>query len=854
MTQESDTSFQAKKEGRGDKTRPTDPLQVSPAGGPLPEIDEGPRPVPMDEIQETLLHAAQEGAPAEVSFDELPEPVPDLDEGPRPVPVDEIQETLFSAAWEGLPTELSFEELPEPGRPAARKVVKFERKEAAPFAPVLTAAEMEVGAVPAVETEPQPAARAVVSEFWLILGIFLSFRFLTLLLLRPGGFLRDWSDFDTYFGIAAFSDYSLLPFLDFWLEWPPLLPWLAVGVYKLSLLLPPWPDDPRFWFITLLGSVFVLFEVGNFVLIYRLARRLFEDTATVSRVLWFYAGLFPPVFAMLGFFDGTALFFMLLGLEFLLSERRFASAVAVGVGFMVKIIPVLLLPVALRHIWHHHQKDKREAGIEVGLYAVGFGLTVLVLLAPFLVGGFEWVKTSARSMVGRSSWETVWAVAEGYYGFGQVVGNRLNVAETNFAIHAGWLPWWLLTILFGGLYAFLISRRADYSRPRPVVALTGLTVTILLLYSKGYSPQFLVYLLPFIVLLFPNGRGLVYALILTGLNVLEQPVYFVLLPTATWLLTFVVIARFLLLVVLAVEFALDLWPVEERYPRLVEARRLVPTFAAGLALLALIVLVPLMLQAYLAGSLAGSSLGSFVGFMQDQARMDSPTPSRLLVSDQSVYRQIYPYLHEDFDVQLVGGAGLSEGAPRIADFLQDQDQVWILPIGEGQETLKGVVAERGQSVADFNFEDLGTVSWYGLQGEAPSFAPLARFSGGIELLTYGVEVKRDKVEVDLYWRARTRQAQSFTVFTQLLDAEGNLVAGHDSIPANGTAPTPGWPVDSVQADTHALDMPAGLPPGEYRLITGLYLSQDPRARLAGFNAGGEALPDQALLLEAIRWP
>src|SRR5512135_2390558 len=111
------------------------------------------------------------------------------------------------------------------------------------------------------------------SPFFVLLALFLVFRLLTLLLLRPGGFIRDWSDFDTFLGIAATSDYGLYPFLHYWLEWPPLVPWLAVGAYKLSLLCPPW-TNARLWFTLILGGVFLLFETGNFVLLYRIARRL----------------------------------------------------------------------------------------------------------------------------------------------------------------------------------------------------------------------------------------------------------------------------------------------------------------------------------------------------------------------------------------------------------------------------------------------------------------------------------------------------------------------------------------------------------------------------------------------------
>jgi hypothetical protein len=842
---------------------------------PLPELDEGPRPTPADEIQVTLLDAAQEGTPTEVAFDDLPEPLPELDEGPQSGPVDEIQGALFSAIKTGAQTEVDFEELPEPGQARVQKVIKFKQREAGPPQPseVVTRPTQPVTTPPdetpteAASPVPVPDFPALdpvprLADFWLLLILFISFRLLTLFLLRPGGYLRDWSDFDTYFGIAALSDYGLFPFLDFWLEWPPLLPWLAVGAYKLSLLLPPWPDDPRLGFILILGGIFVLFEVGNFVLIYRLARRMFQSPMTINRVLWFYIGLFPPLYAMLGFFDGVALFFMLLALELLLADRRFSSAIAVGVGFVIKIIPVLMLPVALRRLWHQYQEKTSEARIELGLYGVMFGLTVLVLLAPFLFGGPEWTRASARSMLDRSSWETVWAVADGYYGFGEVEGDRLNPDETNFATHEGRLPGWfmgLITLGFVGLYAYLFTRPADYSQPRQVIAFSGLTVAIFLLASKGYSPQFLIYLLPFIILLFPTERGLVYALILTGLNVLEQPIYFVLLPDAPWLLIFIVITRFALVAVLALEFAVLIWPLERRWPRLPVVQQQLPRYLTGGAILALLVLVPLLLWSYHSDRLTNSSVATFVNFIKVQTKNIEniqPGPAgkpRLLLSDQATYHQLYPYLSADFDLQLTDGAAKKlSGAPRIVDLLQGLDTIWILPTGPQRQTLSNVVSGRGQALASFDFEDLGTASLYGFQANIPPFIAPARFSNGIELLTYEVHKERGAVEVALYWRALNAQTQDYKVFTQLLNDQGERVAGHDGTPANGAAPTTTWPVGAVQTDTHLIELPPDLPPGDYSLIIGLYNDFGTRLRVIapnGFSFANEAVP-----LETVQLP
>jgi hypothetical protein len=871
--------------GGKEKTRPMAPYDAPESGGPLPELDDGPSPGPVDDIQGALVEAAQQGVSTEVEFDELPEPVPDVDEGPRPGPVDDIQEALFEASQQGAPTEVEFDELPEPGTSFPQKIIRFAQKTISPE--ITEPPQPEADTEPPPPSFPEPEAPRGLADFWLLLVLFLTFRLLTLFLLRPGGFIRDWSDFDTYLGIASLSDYSLYPFLNFWLEWPPLLPWLMVGAYKLSLLLPPWTDDPRLWFILILGSVFVLFEVGNFILIHRLARRLFQSPVTVNRVLWLYAGLFPPVYAMLGFFDGVALFFILLALDLLLSEHpgdarrerpgdarrehgrehRLPSAIAAGVGFVVKIIPVLALPIALRRLWYQHRNNHREAWIEIGLYSVVFGLVIVALFAPFLIAGPEWVLAFIRSMLGRSSWETIWAVLEGYHGFGAVAGSRLNPAETNFAIHEGGLPWgvWgLITLAFAGIYAFIFTRPADYSRPRNLIAFSGLTIAIFMLYAKGYSPQFLVYLLPFILLLFPDGRGLTYALILTGLNTLEQPIYFVLLPGETWLLTFIVIARFIIFLALAVEFALVIWGAEQRLALLVELRQHAPLVLGSLSVLALLILTPLMLQAHADDRLTNSPARTFIDFMQAQAQnveapencQAGPDSLRLFLSNQTTYRELYPYLHHDFDMRLVVGAPEGSRFPKIVDLLPDSGTAWILPTGPQGHIVNNEAAKKGRALDTFEFEGLGTASLYGFPANAnlpPCLAP-ARFSGGIELLTHQVEIESGAVNVTLFWRARSPQTQNLTVFTQLLNVNGEReqVPGHDSIPQNGAAPTTTWTVDAIQLDPHRIDLPANLPRGDYTLVTGLYNDFD--ARLSSFDPTGASYPDRSVPLEVIQLP
>jgi hypothetical protein len=454
-------------------------------------------------------------------------------------------------------------------------------------------------------------------------------------------------------------------------------------------------------------------------------------------------------------------------------------------------------------------------------------------------------------MLDRSPWETVWALTEGYYGFGVVEGDRFNPDETSFAAYEGWLPWWAISLVFLGLYAYLFTRPADYDQPRNLVAFSGLTVIIFLLYSKGYSPQFLVYLLPFVLLLMPDGRGLTYLLVLTFLNVLEQPIYFVLLPEAQWLLTFVILTRLIVLLALAVEFLFVLLaPV--RLAPLVPLRQYAPLALGGLMAVALVILTPLTLSAYSDSQAAKSSVGTFAGFMETQLREGNSRP-RLLLSEQETYQEIYPYLHQSYDLQLTDGASRFEGAEALtaSELVQGLEQVWVLPTGSQEATLQNAVSSRGTLLATYNFDELGTASLYSFQRNPVPALPPARFSGGMELLGHEAEVDSGGVHVTLYWQTREPQSQEVTVFTHLYDETGEWVAGHDSPPRNGTAPASTWPVGTVQADSHLISVPSDLPPGSYTLMVGLRINEE---RLTSLAPDGSNYPEGAAPLEVIELP
>ena len=179
--------------------------------------------------------------------------------------------------------------------------------------------------------------------FLLVLLLAVAFRLMAIWLLRPGGFIVDNSDFEYYDSWGGLTAGGYRAFETLWSAYPPLFARLMLPIWELSARIPPW-EDPRLAFHLLFSSFLLLFEIGNLILIYRLAGKLAADeigraaapgnpfaapfaegpgilAAPLHPVL-FYALLFVPVYTLLGFFDLMPLFFLLLGLDLLLGHAR----------------------------------------------------------------------------------------------------------------------------------------------------------------------------------------------------------------------------------------------------------------------------------------------------------------------------------------------------------------------------------------------------------------------------------------------------------------------------------------------------------------------------------------------------
>lgn len=143
---------------------------------------------------------------------------------------------------------------------------------------------------------------------------------------------------------------------------------------------------------------------------------------------------------------------------------------------------------------------------------------------------------------------------------------------------------------------------------------------------------------------------------------------------------------------------------------------------------------------------------------------------------------------------------------------------------------------------------LGYLQTENMPSSTPEVSLDADFDGRIRLLGYTLSCVPDGsgCNVRLYWQAATGIDADYTVFVHLVDEDGHVVSQHDGMPDGGFYPTSAWDPGAIVEDEHQIDFPEDLPPGDYRLLAGLYrLETEERLPVLGPN--GEVVSDSAIL-------
>ena len=536
-------------------------------------------------------------------------------------------------------------------------------------------------------------------DFFFLLGLFAFLQLMLLAFFGPGGRIDDYSDYWYYQEMASRLDGGYYPYIDYWVEYPPLFPWLPVGAYWLSRLLPPAPD-PQLWFDVVYGTLMGLFGIGNLAMVYALGLLLpggspLDNRPRALRGAWFYALLFGPIFVHAGWFDGVALFFMLLSLYLLLKKRAALSGLAAGLGAMVKVLPASLAPIGFKLLpgrWR---------------YVASLGLTIVAINLPFLLLNPVMFVASWRAFLMVPSWESLWAILDGYYSYGLALGNRFDPAQAGMEQRPEFIPSSVVLLVFGLVYLLVYllpwqQRPADRPRLRRqpiwkfildqfkhpvlaqgegsvnrlgVVAFAGLGLNLFFIFSRGWSPQFVLWYLPFLVLTMPNGWGLAYATLFTANSVVERILYFLVLPDSHWLLAGTVLTRTALMLILVPEYL----AVMELLPS--STWRRVRRWIAGPAALVTLLIVGLGTAAFVRDYSQQRYTASPQRHVVDQIQTAALLGDGVVVTSREAFDALAPFL-PDQEVRLysrVDGEFRQDAFnARWAEFVANHPRIWLL--------------------------------------------------------------------------------------------------------------------------------------------------------------------------------
>jgi hypothetical protein len=351
-----------------------------------------------------------------------------------------------------------------------------------------------------------------VKRLRLPLLLFVTFRLMMLVTFLPQDLTR-FGDYPYYYSLARFSDDGHLPFIHYWSEYPPVFPFLSIAIYYFSRLVSGGSYEA---YVYLFGGLMVAFDTGVLWLFLRLARRLWGEERALQ-LGWTYSLLFVPLVFCWWTFEGITAFSILLALVLLVEGHERGSAVAVGLGTMTKLVPLLILPAVVRT-----RPPRRWL-----FYTLVVGVVVVAIAGPLLWVGGPYAVASFRSIIARGSYETVWALIDGNLGTGLLgaATDHFDLAKATAPTgNPARVPEWLKTGLFGLLCLFIFLRANLRDNPRQLVAFVCLTLVVFFLWSKGWSPQWQVFLFPLILLALPHRQGLLFVLTLSAVNLAEWPV------------------------------------------------------------------------------------------------------------------------------------------------------------------------------------------------------------------------------------------------------------------------------------------------------------------------------------------
>jgi 4-amino-4-deoxy-L-arabinose transferase-like glycosyltransferase len=186
---------------------------------------------------------------------------------------------------------------------------------------------------------------------------------------------------------------------------------------------------------------------------------------------------------------------------------------------------------------------------------------------------------------------------------------------------------------------------------------------------------------------------------------------------------------------------------------------------------------------------------------------------------------------------------------QLRSIVRQHPRVWLVlwqnRISDPTNIVEDTLVAAGKRInVGANFHNMGVLLFDVSAAQivdAPQVPVDAAFSEPVRAIGYNVDSRRIPIDTPLrfglYLEATGPITGNFQIFTHLVAADGTLIAQADHIAGADSYPTSLWQPGNLLYNRFDIQPPSGTPPGEYRVIVGLY---DERGRLK-LNDGRDRL-------------
>ncbi len=321
-------------------------------------------------------------------------------------------------------------------------------------------------------------------------------------------------DVHEYYRYAQYIAAGFWPYRDFSVEYPPLSLLFFYLPRLISTQVIIWGAGFNSYYYWFQAETFLL-SCGSVIAIAATAWHIWRSRAKLTAALLSYSIFIVANGSLVEVrFDIAVAFLLIASIAFFIRGKKSTAWVFLGLGFSLKVVPILVAPLFL--IIHFHKGEKKEMWRGPLLMTA----TIAVLFLPFIFSGASGVMRSFLNL-DRRPLEVESNLALPYLWAGnldhQPVKTDIHFGSFNIVPSYGTAVGIAAAIILLSLLEISYMRFTN-SFPNKqnwqvnLIRYTTIIMAAFIVFGKVFSPQYLIWLIPLVSLMMPAGKKAVAGL------------------------------------------------------------------------------------------------------------------------------------------------------------------------------------------------------------------------------------------------------------------------------------------------------------------------------------------------------